>query len=499
MLLLISGLGAFSYSGFDSLVALNRFSNSVVLSGVDVGGRLENEISHMRTAESEHMLTADAVLRAEADQAIANSEHQIGDDLKNLRDSADSGEEIRILASLNEKVPAFLSLNDELMRLSRADRMSEARTLFMGSLDTTFDDIENLLDHYVAINDAQAKEASVKATTAQTRATYIIVAAIILAIGLCIAVFAALVRMVVSPLVSMTRAMGDLADGNLDTEVPGTDRKDEIGQLAHAMVCFKAAAIALRAAKDEAEAGTRAKSEFLANMSHELRTPLNAIIGFSEVIKIEMFGPVGERYRSYATDIFNSGSHLLGLINEILDLSKLEAGQVDLSDEDVDLAATIQSCMRLIEEQAEQSNIQLSTMLDTDISIIHVDDRRFRQILINLLSNAVKFTPAGGQVSVRAFQKNGDLVISIADTGIGIAPDNIAKAMMPFSQVDSKTSRKYEGTGLGLPLAKRLVELHGGRFILESEVDVGTTVSIVLSGDRIVQGAPRFSQAHLVA
>jgi signal transduction histidine kinase len=206
-----------------------------------------------------------------------------------------------------------------------------------------------------------------------------------------------------------------------------------------------------------------------------------------------MFGPVGERYRGYATDIFNSGSHLLALINEILDLSKLEAGQFELYEEDIDLAGTIAACLHLVEGQAKKSKIQLSTALDRNVHLIRGDDRRIRQILINLLSNAVKFTPDGGKVRVSSFLKNGGLAIVVSDTGIGISDEDIPKVMTSFGQVESKVSRKYEGSGLGLPLAKHLVELHGGTLTLESQVGCGTTVTITLPSDCMVHPARRIT------
>jgi signal transduction histidine kinase len=298
-------------------------------------------------------------------------------------------------------------------------------------------------------------------------------------------------RDVVHPIGRITETMRSLADGNLTCEIPYEDRGDEIGFLARGLRVFRDNAIEkqrLRVAKDGAEAASRAKSEFLANMSHELRTPLNAIIGFSEVIKSAIFGPVSERYRSYAADIFNSGTHLLGLINEVLDLSKLEAGQLELHEETIDLAATVEACMNLVDTQAQQSGIRLATDLDKDCSLIRADERRLRQILINLLANAVKFTPRNGEVRVSSFAAPGGLAIQVADTGIGMAPEDIPRAMTIFGQVDSKVSRKHEGTGLGLPLAKHLADLHGGTLLIESEVNVGTKVTITLPVTRIVQG-----------
>jgi len=294
---------------------------------------------------------------------------------------------------------------------------------------------------------------------------------------------------VVQPITKITNTMRLVADGDLAREIPFEHRADEIGFLARALRVFRDSDLEkrrLRSDRDNAEAANHAKSEFLANMSHELRTPLNAILGFSEVIKSQMFGPLSGRYRSYAADIFNSGNHLLELINEILDLSKLEAGKLELHEEDVNLGAAVEACMQLVEPQARKTQIRLSASFDDDISLVRVDPRRFRQIMINLLTNAVKFTPDGGRVCVSTFRKNGDLVLTVTDTGIGMAPEEIPKAMASFGQVDSKISRNHEGTGLGLPLTKHLVELHGGALTLESEMNVGTTVTITLPSQRIV-------------
>ena len=244
-------------------------------------------------------------------------------------------------------------------------------------------------------------------------------------------------------------------------------------------------------AKEAAESASRAKSEFLANMSHELRTPLNAILGFSEIIKSRTFGPVSDPYPEYAGDIFNSGTHLLALINDILNLSRLEAGGLTLQEEDVDLAATVEACVNLVETQARQAKIRLSVSLDRGVGWIRADDRRLRQILINLLSNAVKFTPEGGRVSVSSVLRSGGLAISVSDTGIGMASADIPKAMMAFGQLDSRVRRKQEGTGLGLPLAKQLVELHGGTFAIESRINFGTTVTFVLPPERIAVSPAR--------
>jgi len=284
--------------------------------------------------------------------------------------------------------------------------------------------------------------------------------------------------------------MRSIAGGNLTCEIPYEERSDEIGSLAQGLRVFRDNVIEkqrLRIEKDGAIAASRAKSEFLANVSHELRTPLNAIIGFSEVIKTEMFGSLSERYRTYSSDIYDSGTHLLGLINDILDLSKLEAGQVTLHEEAVDVAATVEACVNLMKEPARKAGVHLSVSLDYDVPYLLADERRLRQILINLLSNAVKFTPEGGDVRLSTKRVADGVALTVRDTGIGIAAEDIPRALTRFGQVDSKISRKHEGTGLGLPLVKHLAELHGGSLTLVSEVNVGTIATVLLPVMRIVR------------
>jgi len=223
-------------------------------------------------------------------------------------------------------------------------------------------------------------------------------------------------------------------------------------------------------------------------MSHELRTPLNAIIGFSDVLSSEMLGPLGrEQYRDYAQDIHNAGQHLLSLINDILDLSKIEAEKDELHEEEIAVSEIVDSAVAMVRQKADEKGLSLEYRLTDGASTLLLDARKTRQILVNILSNAIKFTDAGGLITVSAWprEENG-FVFQITDAGIGIAPEDIETALSQFGQVDGKLSRKYEGTGLGLPLTKALVEQHGGTLELQSDVGKGTTVTIRLPASRIV-------------
>lgn len=242
----------------------------------------------------------------------------------------------------------------------------------------------------------------------------------------------------------------------------------------------------LRNAKDQAEVANHAKSAFLAMISHELRTPLNAILGFSEVMSEEIYGPVGnDRYRNYLRDISQSGQHLLGLINNILDLSKVEANEFSLSEEWLDLASLVDETVRLIERKAEEAKLSIETDVPDSLPALWADARAVRQILINLLSNAVKFTPAGGRVTIAGTcDESSRIVLSISDTGIGIPQEHQKRIFQPFTQVDTSLARKFDGTGLGLPLTRSLAELHRARLMLRSISGKGTSVTIYFPASR---------------
>ena len=247
---------------------------------------------------------------------------------------------------------------------------------------------------------------------------------------------------------------------------------------------LKAQNVELERSRDEAESSNRAKSQFLANISHELRTPLNAIIGFSSILMNQLFGTLGDvKYLEYAQDINESGTHLLDIINDILDLSKAEAGKLDLAYEEIHVAKAIQKCVTIMTDRAQKGEVTINTHIAKSLPLLMADRLRFIQIVLNVLSNAVKFTPAGGTVdiTVETNDVSGAIthfVVLVQDSGIGMTQEDLAKAFQSFGQVDSGLNRKYEGTGLGLPLTKKLLELHNGSIKITSEPGRGTLVRI---------------------
>ncbi len=250
---------------------------------------------------------------------------------------------------------------------------------------------------------------------------------------------------------------------------------------------------ALAEAKFAADDANRAKSEFLASMSHELRTPLNAILGFSEMIETQVFGPIGPgKYLEYAKHIHDSGAHLLDLINDVLDLSKISAGKMELHESDVALPALLDEALSLVKGRAV--GVNLREQRNPGLPHIWADKRLLKQVLINLLSNAIKFTPSGGAVTIGAEVTALGIFIHVTDTGIGMSAAQIEKAMSPYGQIDSKIAREHKGTGLGLPICKSLAELHGGTLEVASQPNVGTTMTVALPVSRVMRGTAKSTQ-----
>jgi signal transduction histidine kinase len=287
---------------------------------------------------------------------------------------------------------------------------------------------------------------------------------------------------IVSVLIIALALLGSIMDQRL-----ADHSAREAERLREHVVKLEEMTVSLQAALKAAAAGNRAKSEFLATMSHELRTPLNAIIGFSEMLEIETYGPLGHPKNSeYVRLINHSGRHLLSLINDLLDLTKMDADHLELREETVSLKDLIQDCIQMVEPRALLAKLEIQTSIDSHLPEVYADPSRIRQVLLNLLSNSLKFTPEGGLVSVTAEHIGEELVVEVVDTGIGIAEEDIPIALSRFGQVESSLARRFEGSGLGLPISKRLMELHGGSLELQSAGrGRGTTVRLVIPNARI--------------
>jgi signal transduction histidine kinase len=320
------------------------------------------------------------------------------------------------------------------------------------------------------IQDLIARNAS---SFASSRALFIGVAAGALILALLLGFV--LSWSLIGPIQQIDARLAAIASGNFSGYVD-VDNRDELGALGANVNGMNEE---LRRLYTELEAASRHKSEFLANMSHELRTPLNAIIGFSQVLQDEMVGPVNPKQEEYLDDIISSGNHLLSLINDVLDLSKVEAGQVELDVHPFSLHEALERGVVMVRERATEDGVRVGFTADPEVDVVDGDERRIKQVIFNLLTNAVKFTPAGGEVDVSAIRVNGDVRVSVADTGPGVDPEDHERIFEEFRQTEAGLEQR-EGTGLGLALSKRLVELHGGRIWIESEPGQGSTFVFTL-------------------
>jgi signal transduction histidine kinase len=316
------------------------------------------------------------------------------------------------------------------------------------------------------------------------------VAVMCLSIGLSSFTMLYVFRRLVWPLKLITRVLRTFVDGDLKDKIPFKRRRDEIGDFARALQLFRDGAIEKQyleaellrnqVAKDAAETSNRVKSEFLANMSHELRTPLNAIIGFSDLMQHKLFGPLSKKYEEYSVLINESGHHLLNLVSDVLDLAKIEAGKFSISPEPVDLRESVNYCIQLVERNAEERGIQLTTNLSECPLTIMADARACKQILLNLLSNAVKFSRDSGQVNVMTAVVGDSVKIIVRDNGVGIPASALSRIGHAFEQASNDPLHAREGTGLGLALVRALVGQHGGSLLIDSKENVGTAVTIEL-------------------
>jgi signal transduction histidine kinase len=400
--------------------------------------------------------------------------NQFGYDLDRLQFVA--RDELDLLGRVRDDYEQFIKVVRQAVELIRAGKATQGREVQLTQAGPLADRLERLTNELVnkAETDMVARiDASQEAYLSSRRT---VIAFAIGSIALALVLGHAISWSLIGPVQQMEARLEQIAAGDF-TQAIRVPNRDELGALA---ANLNRVSVELGQLYEQLEAANRHKSEFLANMSHELRTPLNGVIGFSEVLQARMFGELNEKQAEYVQDILTSGRHLLSLINDILDLSKVEAGRMELELAPFHLPSALESALTLLRERATRHGIALGLEVDARLEELVADERKVRQVVLNLLSNAVKFTPEGGRVDVRALVEDGVVRISVSDTGVGIAPEDQAKIFEAFSQVGTDDVRKHEGTGLGLTLTRRFVELHGGEISVESAVGEGSTFSFTL-------------------
>jgi signal transduction histidine kinase len=374
------------------------------------------------------------------------------------------------LARIRRDYVRFGEALDRILAADQLGRHSKSKTLLTDAIDAD-NDLSQVTDQLAASTRTETEAVIAQNRSAYTSSRNLFIAvgtgSVLLALGLGLV----LSWSVIGPIQRTGTRLAEIAAGDFSRHIEVTNR-DELGELAANLNRMNDE---LRRLYEQLETVSRHKSEFLANMSHELRTPLNAIIGFSELLQMQIAGELNEQQRGYVDDVLESGLHLLALINDILDLSKVEAGAMELDLAEVSLRTTLESSLMMQAERAEREGVALVLTLDPQEITVRADERKVRQVVVNLLSNAVKFTPAGGRVDVVAATRNGTVEVAVSDTGPGISAEDQALIFDEFW-----SGRSTEGTGLGLPLSRRFIELHGGRLWVESDVGRGSTFRFTL-------------------
>ena len=369
----------------------------------------------------------------------------------------------------------YKRFGDALDRLLAADQsggtsLGRSKTLLTDAIDAD-NDLSLVTDQLAAATRTETEAVIAANRSAYTSSRNLFIGVGIGSVLLALALGLVLSWSVIGPIQRTGTRLAEIAAGDFSRHVEVPNR-DELGELASNLNRMNDE---LRRLYEELETVSRHKSEFLANMSHELRTPLNAVIGFSELLQLGVPGELNEQQRAYVDDVLESGQHLLALINDILDLSKVEAGHMELELDDMSLRQTLEGSLTMHAERAARDGVLLALALDPEEITVRADERKVRQVVVNLLSNAVKFTPSGGRIDVSAWQRNGTVEVAVSDTGPGISPDDQERI---FDEFYSRA--RTEGTGLGLPLSRRFIELHGGRLWVESALGRGSTFRFTL-------------------
>ena len=431
------------------------------------------QIQHNTTLQLYSVASAMQVPDDRTFEATLRQLSQFGYDLDRLQFVAQ--DEMELLGRVRADYEVFVAVVAEVVALVQAGKVAEGRKAQMERAGPLADRLERLTNELVNKAESEMLGYIDRGEADYRRSRNAIVAIAVASVLLALMLGYSISRSVILPVRAMDARFAEMAAGDFSRHVsPGN--RDELGTLA----------VNLNRMNDEVgrltvqlAAASRHKSEFLTNMSHELRTPLNAVIGFSDVLDQGMVGKLNPKQEEFVRDIRASGKHLLDLINDILDLAKVESGRMELMTSTFDLPASLESALALVRERATRHRIELALQVD-DVGEIVADERKVRQVVVNLLSNAVKFTPEGGRVSVAARRGADGIEIAVSDTGVGIAPEDQAKVFEEFQQVGTDSARRQEGTGLGLALARRFVELHGGTLRLESAPGAGSTFSFTL-------------------
>jgi signal transduction histidine kinase len=384
-------------------------------------------------------------------------------------------DEVELLAEVRQDYEAFTQVVTRAVELIRAGRVAEGRDLELKEAGPLADRLERVTNQLVNRAEADMVASIEGGESAYRTSRWIVVGFAVGSIGLALLLGYAISWSLIEPVKRMDASLREIASGDFSQRVEVGNR-DELGALAANLNRMRDELGRLYA---QLEAANRHKSEFLANMSHELRTPLNAVLGFSDLLLQRMFGAMNEKQEEYLRDIRESGAHLLSLINDILDLSKVEAGRMELEVTDFDLPQAIANALILVRERATHRGLTLNVAIDAGVATVRADERKIKQVLLNFLSNAIKFTPEGGRITVQATPGNGCVQVSVSDTGIGIAPEEQDAVFEEFRQVGSSAA-KQEGTGLGLALCRKFIELHGGKIWVNSEVGKGSAFTFAV-------------------
>jgi signal transduction histidine kinase len=458
--------------GMETLSAVNKRTEELVLLHRKIGAY--RQLQHDTTGQLYSVASSLLAPDERSLDATLRQLNQFGYDLDRLEFVAK--DEVELLTRVREDYEKFIQVVTRVIELIRAGKVKEGREIQQSEAGPLADRLERLTNELV--NKAEADMVGrVEATEeAYQRSKRLVIGFALGSILLALILGFSISLSIIGPIKQMDERSRQIGQGDFShrVEVPN---KDELGTLA---ANLNGMSEELGRLYRQLEAANRHKSEFLANMSHELRTPLNAIIGFSEVLDERMFGELNEKQAEYVRDIHTSGLHLLSLINDILDLAKVEAGRMELALSTFNVAAALENAATLVRERAARHGVALNLLIADNVDSIYADERKFKQVLLNLLSNAVKFTPQGGRITVRAMRSTEELEVSVSDTGIGISGADQKLIFEEFRQVGGDYAGKPEGTGLGLTLARKFVEMHGGRMWVQSELGQGSTFSFTL-------------------